>query len=112
MVENVTEKWEIKKSVYVQIDAICPEHCIFAANTSCISITRIGSVTKRSDRVIGMHFMNPVPLKQIVEVIRGYHTSEETIERSKIFGKNGEGLYCRERFTRLCLQSCADVDHQ
>jgi 3-hydroxybutyryl-CoA dehydrogenase len=85
IVENVTEKWEIKKDAYTQIDAICPQHCIFAANTSAISITRIGSATKRPDRVVGMHFMNPVPLKPVVEVIRGYHTSEETIETSKAF---------------------------
>lgn len=92
VVENVTEKWEIKKDVYIQMDAICPDHCVFAADTSCISITRIGSITKRPDRVIGMHFMNPVPLKLTVEVIRGYHTSEETIEQSRTFlasmGKN------------------------
>ncbi len=85
VIENVTEKWEIKEAVYVDIDAICPQHCIFASNTSCIPITRIGSVTKRPDRVIGMHFMNPVPLKRTVEVIRGHHTSEETIERAKTF---------------------------
>lgn len=85
VVENVTEKWEVKYKVYIQLDAVCPESCVLAANTSCISITRIGSLTKRPDRVIGMHFMNPVPLKQTVEVIRGYHTSEETIERSKAF---------------------------
>lgn len=85
VVENVVEKWDVKKEVYPKLDAICPEHCVFAANTSCISITRIGSVTKRPDRIIGMHFMNPVPLKQTAEVIRGYHTSEETIERAKTF---------------------------
>jgi 3-hydroxybutyryl-CoA dehydrogenase len=85
VVENVTEKWEIKKDVYAQMDAICPEHCIFAANTSAISITRIGSATKRPAKVIGMHFMNPVPMKKTVETIRGYHTSEETIETSKKF---------------------------
>lgn len=85
VVENVVEKWDVKKEVYPQLDAICPEHCVFAANTSCISITRIGSVTKRPDRVIGMHFMNPVPLKLTTEVIRGYHTSEETIERAQEF---------------------------
>jgi 3-hydroxybutyryl-CoA dehydrogenase len=85
VVENVTEKWEIKKDVYAQMDAICPEHCIFAANTSAISITRIGSATKRPAKVIGMHFMNPVPMKKTVETIRGYHTSEETIESSKQF---------------------------
>lgn len=85
VVENVVEKWDIKKDVYAQMDAICPEHCIFAANTSAISITRIGSATKRPAKVIGMHFMNPVPMKKTVETIRGYHTSEETIETSKNF---------------------------
>jgi len=85
IVENVVEKWEVKKEVYSQIDKICPEHCIFAANTSAISITRIGSATKRPSKVIGMHFMNPVPMKTMVEVIRGYHTSDETIETSKKF---------------------------
>jgi 3-hydroxybutyryl-CoA dehydrogenase len=85
VVENVIEKWAVKQKVYPQLDAICPEHCVFAANTSCISITRIGSVTKRPDRIVGMHFMNPVPLKSTVEVIRGYHTSEETIERAETF---------------------------
>lgn len=85
IVENVTEKWEIKKHVYAQLNAICREECIFAVNTSAISITRVGSITTRPDRVIGMHFMNPVPLKPVVEVIRGYHTSEETLTRSKAF---------------------------
>ncbi len=85
VVENVVEKWEIKKEVYSRIDEICHKDCIFAANTSAISITRIGSATKRPSKVIGMHFMNPVPMKTMVEVIRGYHTSDETIEISKKF---------------------------
>ncbi|WP_341768591.1 3-hydroxyacyl-CoA dehydrogenase family protein, partial [Escherichia coli] len=63
IIENVTEKWDIKNSVYQQIDAICSPNCVFAANTSAISITRIASVTKRPSQVIGMHFMNPVPMK-------------------------------------------------
>lgn len=87
VVENVPEKWEIKREVYPRIDAICPQRAIFAVNTSCISITRVGGLTKRPDRVIGMHFMNPVPLKPMVEVIRGHHTSEETIEASRRFLK-------------------------
>ena len=82
-IENVTEKWQIKEDVYTKIDAICPEHCVFAANTSAISITRIASATKRALQVIGMHFMNPVLMKPMVEVIRGYHTSEKTIEIAK-----------------------------
>jgi 3-hydroxybutyryl-CoA dehydrogenase len=80
LIENVPEKWEIKREVYPKIDAICPERAVFAVNTSCISITRVGGITKRPDRVLGMHFMNPVPLKPMVEAIRGYHTSEETLE--------------------------------
>lgn len=79
VIENATEKWEIKKPIYEQLDAICPAHCVFAANTSAISITRIGSVTKRPTRILGIHFMNPVPMKPTVEMIRGYHTSLETI---------------------------------
>lgn len=79
VIENVTERWELKRGVYAQLDAICPAGCLFAANTSAISITRIASVTKRPQQVVGMHFMNPVPMKPMVEVIRGYHTSDETI---------------------------------
>ena len=80
LIENITEKWEIKRVVYSQIDEICNAHCIFAANTSAISITRIASLTKRAPKVLGMHFMNPVPQKSMVEVIRGHHTSEETLQ--------------------------------
>ncbi len=80
VIENVTEKWELKQQVHAQIDAICPPHAVFAANTSAISITRIGSATRRPAQVLGMHFMNPVPMKPLVEVIRGFHTSPETIE--------------------------------
>jgi 3-hydroxybutyryl-CoA dehydrogenase len=80
LIENIVEKWELKRQLYQRIDPICPEPTIFAANTSAIPITRIASVTKRPAQVLGMHFMNPVPLKRTVEVIRGYHTAEETIE--------------------------------
>jgi 3-hydroxybutyryl-CoA dehydrogenase len=82
LVENVTENWQIKKELYIRIDQICPETTIFAVNTSCISITRIASVTGRPTQVIGLHFMNPVPLKPVVEMIRGYHTSDETVART------------------------------
>ena len=83
IIENATEKWDIKHSIYQKIDAICPPDTIFAANTSAISITRFGSVTQRPERVIGMHFMNPVPIKPMVEVIRGYHTAEATIQSAQ-----------------------------
>lgn len=93
VVENVVEKWPVKAEVYAKLDAVCPPACIFAANTSAISITKIGGATRRPDRVLGMHFMNPVPMKSTVEVIRGHHTSADTLERGRAFlaqmGKEG-----------------------
>jgi 3-hydroxybutyryl-CoA dehydrogenase len=83
VIENVTESWEVKRNLYTLIDGICPDYCIFAVNTSAIPITRIASVTNRQENVLGMHFMNPVPMKTTVEVIRGYHTSDETLEIAK-----------------------------
>ncbi len=80
VIENVTENWDIKRRVYQMLDAIAPPAVCFGANTSCLSITRIGSVTKRPAQVVGMHLMNPVHLKATVEVIRGHHTSDHTIE--------------------------------
>jgi 3-hydroxybutyryl-CoA dehydrogenase len=85
VVENAVEKWEIKKDIYPKLDAICPPETVFAANTSAISITRIGSTTKRPDRVVGIHFMNPVPMKPMVELIRGFHSSEQSLEIAKQF---------------------------
>jgi 3-hydroxybutyryl-CoA dehydrogenase len=85
VVENVPEKWEIKREIYPRLDAICPERAVFAVNTSCFSITRVGALTRRPDRVVGMHFMNPVPMKPTVEVIRGHHTSEETLGTARQF---------------------------
>lgn len=79
VIENVPEKWELKRSVFELLDATCDSDIVFAANTSAISITRLASVTSRPAKVLGTHFMNPVPLKRMVEVIRGYHTSEEAI---------------------------------
>ena len=83
VIENATEKWAIKKEIYIELDGICPEQCIFAANTSAIPITRLASETNRASQVIGIHFMNPVPLKPMVELIRGFHTSDETIETTQ-----------------------------
>ncbi|WP_068618103.1 3-hydroxyacyl-CoA dehydrogenase family protein [Paenibacillus tuaregi] len=79
IVENVTENWEIKREVYERLNSICMPECILGVNTSAISITRVASLVQRPERVVGIHFMNPVPLKSMVEVIRGYHTSEETL---------------------------------
>jgi 3-hydroxybutyryl-CoA dehydrogenase len=80
VIENVTEKWEIKRRVFTQLEINCPPRTIFSSNTSAIPITRLASVTDRPSKLIGTHFMNPVPLKPVVEVIRGFHTSTETIQ--------------------------------
>ncbi|HZN76755.1 MAG TPA: 3-hydroxyacyl-CoA dehydrogenase family protein [Micromonosporaceae bacterium] len=83
VVENVTEDWPTKKAVYERMDSVCRPETIFAANTSVIPITRIAAATRRPERVLGMHFMNPVPLKPMVEVVRGYYTSEATVEAGR-----------------------------
>lgn len=80
VIENATENWEVKKAIYETIDTICNDDCIFMVNTSCISITKLAALTRRADKVIGTHFMNPVPVKKTVEVIRGYHTSDECVQ--------------------------------
>ena len=80
VVEAATENPEIKKQIFKTIDGLCKEGAILATNTSSISITEIGAVTKRADKVIGMHFMNPVPMMKLVEIIRGLATSQETYD--------------------------------
>jgi 3-hydroxybutyryl-CoA dehydrogenase len=87
VIENVPEDWEIKKSVYAEVREVCKQSTFYAVNTSCISITKIGNLMPRPELVIGMHFMNPVPMKSLVEVIRGMHTSEDTIAAMKAFLK-------------------------
>jgi 3-hydroxybutyryl-CoA dehydrogenase len=85
VIENSTEDWSVKQAIYPALDRTCRTDCIVAANTSAISITRLAALTQRPDRVIGMHFMNPVPQKPVVEVIRGWHTSEETVQAARSF---------------------------
>ncbi len=91
VVEAVTENFDLKNKIFTELDRITPENAILASNTSSISITRIAAVTKRPENVIGMHFMNPVPVMKLVEVIRGTRTTDETttsvMERSKALGK-------------------------
>lgn len=77
VIEAATENENIKTQIFKTMDQHAPAHCILATNTSSISITRIASATSRPDKVIGMHFMNPVPVMQLVEIIRGYSTSDE-----------------------------------
>ncbi|MBK6264442.1 3-hydroxybutyryl-CoA dehydrogenase [Marivirga sp. S37H4] len=91
VVEAATERVDLKLNIFKELDAICGDNTIFASNTSSISITKIASVTNRPEKVIGMHFMNPVPVMKLVEVIRGYSTSDEVtakvMELSKKLGK-------------------------
>ena len=81
VVEAATENIEIKLNLFRELDKVCKPETILASNTSSISITKIGSVTGRGDKVIGMHFMNPVPVMKLVEVIRGYSTSDEVTKK-------------------------------
>ena len=83
LIENVTEKWDIKKDVYKKVDEICRKECIFASNTSAIPIKKIASLTSHPEKVIGLHFMNPVTMKPSVEMIQSDETSAETIESSQ-----------------------------
>ncbi|MEU8975788.1 3-hydroxyacyl-CoA dehydrogenase family protein [Streptomyces monashensis] len=94
VVENVVEDWDVKSEVYRILDSVCPADTVFAANTSCVPITRIGAQTRRPDRILGMHFMNPVPLKPVVEVIRAVHTSDATVETALrlLSGMGKEGI--------------------
>jgi 3-hydroxybutyryl-CoA dehydrogenase len=83
IIENISENIDKKRSLYYELDLLCSPDCIFMVNTSCISITKIASFLKQQDKVIGTHFMNPVPMMKAVEVIKGYHTSEETVKSVK-----------------------------
>ena len=91
VIEAATENVGIKLQIFKDIDAAAPAHCILSSNTSSISITKIAAVTSRPDKVIGMHFMNPVPVMKLVEIINGYKTSKEVTETimnlSKTIGK-------------------------
>jgi len=81
VIEAATENFKIKSNIFSTLDEICPEDTILASNTSSISLTKIGGQTNRPDKVIGMHFMNPVPMMKLVEVIRGFLTSDETTQK-------------------------------
>ena len=91
VVEAATENVDLKLNIFKQLDEACPDDTILATNTSSISITQIAAVTSRPEMVIGMHFMNPVPIMKLVEIIRGYNTSDEVtqtiMDLSKTLGK-------------------------
>ncbi len=88
VVEAATENVDLKLKIFKQLDEITPKDTILASNTSSISITKIAAVTNRADKVIGMHFMNPVPIMKLVEIIRGYNTSDEVTK--SIMGLSGK----------------------
>lgn len=91
IVEAATENLDLKLKIFQEMDENAPEHCILSTNTSSISITKIASATQRPEKVIGMHFMNPVPIMKLVEIIKGYSTSSKTFDAvfqmSKTLGK-------------------------
>ncbi|MDG2305444.1 MAG: 3-hydroxyacyl-CoA dehydrogenase NAD-binding domain-containing protein [Candidatus Binatia bacterium] len=83
VIENATENWAIKEAIYRELRTTCSPETTFGVNTSAIPITKIASLMDRPDNVVGMHFMNPVPMKPMVEVIRGHHTSDQTVKRAR-----------------------------
>ncbi len=87
VVEVVIEVMNVKKQVYQELEQIVPAHCLFFTNTSGLSITEMAAITKRPDRFIGTHFFNPVPVMKLLEIIRGYETSDETLAVAPEWGK-------------------------
>jgi len=87
VIEAITENPKVKKELFAELDRICPKHAILASNTSSISITEMAAATKRPERFIGLHFMNPVPLMKLVEVIRTIQTDEEVFESGVRFAE-------------------------
>jgi len=85
VIEAVVELMAEKKAVFSELDRLCPPHTLFASNTSSLSITEMAAATGRPERVVGMHFFNPVPVMPLVEVVRGLRTAEETVEAAKAF---------------------------
>lgn len=94
VIEAATENIDLKLRIFQQLDEIAPADCILATNTSSISITKIASVTKRPQKVIGMHFMNPVPVMKLVEIINGYATDQEVTDKIFELSKTIEKIPC------------------
>jgi 3-hydroxybutyryl-CoA dehydrogenase len=87
VVEVVIEVMAVKKKVYAELEEVVPAHCLFFTNTSGLSITEMAAITQRPDRFIGTHFFNPVPVMRLLEIIRGFETSDETLEIAKAWGE-------------------------
>jgi 3-hydroxybutyryl-CoA dehydrogenase len=121
VIENVTENWEIKRAVHRELDEVCAPDTVVVANTSAIPITRLASVSSRPQQVVGVHFMNPVPAKPVVELIPGVHTSPETLERTRALlagmGKRAvevrdSGGFVSNRVLMLTVNEAAYLVHE
>jgi 3-hydroxybutyryl-CoA dehydrogenase len=88
IVEAVTEDMALKKEIFAALDGICPSHTIIGSNTSCLCVTEMASVTRRGDKVLGLHFFNPVPVMKLLEIVRTILTSDETLETCRAFGES------------------------
>ena len=88
IIEAAVENMDLKKKIFTEVDKICPKHTILATNTSCLSIIDMAMITSRPDKVLGLHFFNPVSVMTIVEIVKTIATSDETLETGKTFGKS------------------------
>jgi 3-hydroxybutyryl-CoA dehydrogenase len=88
MIEAAIENLDLKKKIFAELDGICPKHAILATNTSCLSIIDMAVVTKRPDKVLGLHFFNPAPVMKLLEIVKTIATSDETVEVGKKFGES------------------------
>lgn len=87
-IEAAVENLDLKKKIFAELDTVCPKHAILATNTSCLSIIDMAMATSKPEKVLGLHFFNPVPLMQLLEIVRTIATSDETLEASREFGKS------------------------
>jgi len=88
VIEAAIENMELKKKIFAELDKICPKHAVLATNTSCLSIIDMAMVTGRPDKVLGLHFMNPVPVMKLLEIVKTIATSDETLEAGQTFGNS------------------------
>lgn len=88
IIEAVVENLDLKRKIFAQLDAVAPPHAILASNTSSLAITEMAAATKRPDKVLGLHFMQPVPVMTLLEMVRTFLTSEETFQAAKSFGES------------------------
>ncbi|HEV3169852.1 MAG TPA: 3-hydroxyacyl-CoA dehydrogenase NAD-binding domain-containing protein [Actinocrinis sp.] len=121
VIENVTENWQVKREVHEALDAVCDPDAVIIVNTSAIPITKVASVGRHPERVVGVHFMNPVPAKPVVELIPGFHTTPDTVERTRellaSFGKRAVDVkdasgFVSNRVLMLTVNEAAFLVHE